>query len=250
MSPRFRPVNARRWILLCILAALQLAGDARAVTPSRNATDYDGVLQRNPFKLRPPDPPAPPPKPPEAPPSNLELTGLSTAFGHQTAYMNVKNPKGAVAESFTVGEPPKEGIQVLSLNISTGEVRVSNRGVESVLSLDKNGAKPPVGPAPVAPTPMPATGIRPLGIQQPQPQPGADGMPTGIGTPTAPGTTPAVIPTRSIRVPAVPQQPTTDVKLTPEVEAQMVLMEINRLQQQQSGQSGPPLPPTPLAPAQ
>jgi hypothetical protein len=156
-----------------------------------------------------------------------------------------------VAESFTVGEPPKEGIQVLSLNIATGEVRVSNRGVESVLSLDKNGAKPPVGPAPVAPTPVVApTGIRPVGIPQPQPQPGADGMPTGIGAPAAPGgATPTVIPTRSIRVPAVPQgQPTT--QLTPEVEAQMVLMEINRLQQQQSGQGGPPLPPTPLLPAQ
>jgi hypothetical protein len=258
MLTNVSPVNARRWQLRCIAAGLLLAAVAAPATTTRNATDYEGILKRNPFNLQAAPPPPPPVPPPAPPPSNIELTGLVTAFGRQQVLMTIKDAKGQPTyEAFSVGEPAKEGIEVLSLDLATGQVRVRNRGVESVLEWAK--VKVPVGPAPAAPTPVPVPGIRPPGIPVPQPAPGtpggigADGMPAGIGTTPAP----AVIPTRSIRVPAVPQgQPTSQAtpQLSPEVEAQMVLIELNRMQQQQqqqqSGQISPPLPPTPLTPPQ
>jgi hypothetical protein len=244
------PVNVRRWQPGCIAAGLLLAVAAAPATTTRNSADYEGILKRNPFNLQAAPPPPPPPPPPVAPPSNIELTGLVTAFGRQQVLMTIKDAKGQPTyEAFSVGEPAKEGIEVLSLDLATGQVRVRNRGVESVLEWAK--VKVPVGPAPAAPTPVPAPGIRPPGIPAPQPVPGtpagigADGMPTGIGGAPAP----AVIPTRSIRVPPVPQgQPTSQAapQLSPEVESQIIQMEINKL----LNQGGPPLPPTPLSTAQ
>lgn len=251
----FSPVRAQRWQLKCIVAGLLLATLAAAATTPRNAADYEGIVTRNPFQLKPPAPPEPPPPPPVAPPSNIELTGLSTAFGERRVYMTLKDQKGQpVHKAMRVGDPADDGVEVLSLDISSGEVRVRNRGIESLLTMKSHGAKVPVGAAP-APLPVP-TPFRPPG-QATQPNAGgmpagigADGMPAGIGgAPASPAGTPAVIPTRSIRVPAAPQgQPTSQAapQLSREVEEQIVNIELQRL----LNQGGPPLPPTPLSTSQ
>jgi hypothetical protein len=241
-----------------VLVGCLLGSTIAAATP-RNPADYEAIVKRNPFDLRPPQPPPPPPPPPAPPPSNIELTGLVTAWGRKQVLMTIKDAKGQpVNKALSVGDPPDDGIEVLDLNMATGEVRVRNRGVESLLSLKTHGAKVPVGAAP-APLPAAVPSLTPGQPAVPAPAAAnAGGMPSGFTEPGGAGGTAEarpVIPTRSIRVPvAPPGQPTSQLtpptqapaQLNPEVEAQIIQMEINRL----INQGGPPLPPTPLSPAQ
>jgi hypothetical protein len=193
----------------------------------------------------------------------LDLTGITTFEGEKRAHFSVKSKdanKPPEPKTFREGER-QDQIEVISIDAIKGAVRLRNAGVETVVSFETHGAKVPVGAAPPAPPVLP--GARPPGLPGlPQPP----GMPQGIGdTPSAPA-----IPTRSIRVPPLPQGAPQGSGITipnngnvagngspaaqPNnltVEQQVLLMEANRIYDDVRRSKGipvPPMPPTPLTP--
>jgi len=255
-------MNARVLQIRLILVGLLAAASCPAVTSSVSDSPYSRIILRNVFDLKPPAPP-PTNAPPPAPPSNLELTGVTTIFGKKQVMLNMKEQSGkSTAKMLTIGDPADEGIEVLSINESEGEVRVRNRGVESLLTFKTHGAKVPVGPAfapPGVPRFQPPQTPQPTGITaNPNagvtPVPGAPAFTDGAVDAAATRT----IPTRSVRVqPNLPQVNVPGAGVQPNqlqqqqqrpssVEEQIIMMEINR----QLNPGGPPLPPTPLTPQQ
>src|ERR1051325_336032 len=133
-------MNRRILTLKLIVISLLISSAGRAIPTDGGSSPYAVIIERNPFDLKPPPPP-PPTEPPKAPPSNLELTGITTIFGKPEALFNVKEQNGkSSAKKLAVGDPPDDGIELLSINEADGEVRVRNRGVESTLSFKTNAA--------------------------------------------------------------------------------------------------------------
>lgn len=238
-------MNKRSVQLRIIAVGLLLSFSSFAVPSDPGGSPYSVIVTRNPFELKPPPPPAPPPEPPKPPPSNLELTGISKIFGKLQAFFNVKEQNGkSSSKMLTLGEAPEDGIEVLSIDEKEGEVKVRNRGVESVLTFTKNAPKIASGPPPAGFVPPPAAA----------PQP-AFAPPTSVfSEPNAPAPQPEAvrnIPSRSIRTP--PLTPAQQQALQQQqqmlqqqhqqnkqsVEAQRILMEINS----ELNPGGPPLPP-------
>jgi hypothetical protein len=246
--------------LLCVLSGLLLGQTTRAVVAAAQANPYEPIVARNVFGLKPPPPPprteAPPP-----PVATIKLTGITTILGNKLVLMKVsvpaKPPEPAKELSLTLTEGQREGdIEVLAINEKTGDVKVSNGGVELMLNIDKDSPKLPGSPVPAAPgmagNPNVATPMAGVGIQ-----PGATGNPT-----TTLGAFKPNIPTRSVRVPnatgAVPAPvytvptPSVTPQRNPPLsrEEQFILMEVERERARQAVQNGqlPPLPPNELTP--
>jgi hypothetical protein len=223
-----------------IIAGISLAagGNAWAVIPEK----YQTILDRNAFGLVP----APEVKPQEAPPPpvNIKLTGFATIGGERRVYFTIppKDPKD-VQQYINLAEGQRDGtLEVISIAESEGEVRIRNGGTDMVLSLKKDGFQPaklapgmtpapmppmPLGPAPnsqpsavVSPvynpiTPGSVVANAPAQLQPaplPEPQPGQPQVQPSTAQPgtvqhTASGEI-RTIPTRTLRVPPVPQNTT------------------------------------------
>src|SRR5258705_8395794 len=77
-------------------------------------------------------------KPLPIPSSNLELTGITTIFGKKQVVLNGKQVKSTlICKTHTVFRL-NDGIEVLDINESEGEVRVRNHGIETLLTFTKN----------------------------------------------------------------------------------------------------------------
>lgn len=233
-------MNVRTIQFKLILVALLLSCNAPAVTSNTGSGSYAIIVERNPFGLKPPVIEVPPPPPPP-PPTNLELTGITTLFGKKQVFFNVKEQKGTTsAKVLTFGEVI-DGIEVLAINETEGEVRMRNRGIETLLTFAKNAAKIPSGPPPTATAPAVMQRFQP-----PVANPAVVPQGNDVGLGGLGGIGEVAIPTRSIRTAPIPVhlqvQPPPQQQLSPE--AQILMMEINR----SLDQGGPPLPPTPLTP--
>lgn len=256
--------------LRSILAGLALAGWGAGL-PELSAEplvrNYDNIVQRNPFDLRPP--PAPvvvAPAPPTNQPAkgSLKLTGFFTLGSKYASFM--WTPEGGrTNENITLGlNQEKDGLKVIDIDGKNRAVRVVHHNVEKIMTFATDGITnaTPVMVAGVAGAPgIPAPGQPGAGRGGMPPIPGSvpmanPGTPApipalpGVLTPS-PTTTPAVrtIPSRTVRTPSasqpltgvpntfvpVPQQPDMDPS------EQILLLEAQRMQY-------PGLPPTPGLP--
>jgi hypothetical protein len=184
-----------------LMSSLLLAIPARANESVAPEQTYRTIIERNPFGLRPPPPPAViTNKLPEAPKSDLKLTGI-TSLGKKKAWFRSegtpqrgKQPAEG-AELFSLGEDEKkDGLEVLEIS-KTG-VRVRNGGIETLMTFATHGVAPPpvaAAPAPGATAPPGAGAI---------PRPGvATYQPAAVNTAT-PGSTPSgarPLPSRTVR---------------------------------------------------
>jgi hypothetical protein len=156
------------------LAALTCFGEVRS-------NPYVGIVDRNPFGLRPPPPPiVETNQEPAVPPPNVKLTGISNLFSKRalleiTELQAPARPGQAPPPGGTVNRPilaegeAMFGVEVVAIDLEKSIVRIRNGGTESDLTFEVpktsgSGAPPP--PAPVGRTAsvaapvstMPATG--------------------------------------------------------------------------------------------
>lgn len=167
--------------------AFALAGSAAsfAVTPSELKANYQSIVDRNPFGLKPPPPPQTNNTPPvEAKPkSELFLTGI-TSVGYpripKKAYLMAKEVGNKEPKYYDLTEDQsKDGIKVLEINEKERTVKILSDTGETLLSFKTHGITNSFTLAAAAP---------------PAGKPGAPGQPGGA--PAVPGqATPVPLPT-------------------------------------------------------
>jgi hypothetical protein len=235
-----------------------LASGALAVTEDSLSSerDYRVIIDRNPFNLKPPVPPAPPQTNPPAPPKeDVLLTGIAS-IPSLRAYFMTKPPQGKSPEYYSLGpDESRNGLEVLGIDIRGKSVRVKNSGIESVMTFAANGVKAPSGPAPPpgAPGAVPVNpGAMPGAIPPPL-TPG--GAVTGATTPTTAGAGRIrTIPSRNLRTPAmmggtagaVPGAEVSPVPARPDPDA--AVQDALRIELQRRANPDITLPPTPGLP--
>ena len=138
-------------ILALLGCGMAFYASAAAIAPEDSAIpgpstgQYQGIIDRNVFALKPP---TPPPKPEEnhPPPPKIMLTGITTILGKKLVLLKVSVPasKGAKAEdealTLAVGERQGE-VQVLDVDEINGIVKVDDYGTITNLNWDSNGIK-------------------------------------------------------------------------------------------------------------
>jgi len=180
--------------LVALWAGLVLGTSAPAATDTIS-NPYAGIVERNLFNLKPAPRPEDAPKPPGPPPPKIELTGIMTIFGKRQVLMKVNQPphppEPGKIESYVLSEGESEGeVEVVSIDQSTGTVKLNNHGVEQILNLDKDSAK-------VTGAPAGAGGVSPtLPLFQPPQMPR---LPSSPDSGTFPRSIP--LPTRPMRLP-------------------------------------------------
>jgi hypothetical protein len=166
---------------LPFLGALLLVQAALAVTPNLKE-NYQPIIDRNPFGLKPPPPPptnAPPVAPPvEKPKMDIFMTGIVTV-GYP------KYPKKVYLKTQAQGPKKEEklldlregdesdGIKVLSIDEINKKVKIQTDSGETLLTFQTHGVAPPIAAAP-----MPFPGQPGVPGQVMPGQPGA--MPTPL----------------------------------------------------------------------
>jgi hypothetical protein len=232
----------------CYLMAafLTLAPAVRAQETAPNP--YTALVTRNIFGLVPVPPPLPPEPPPIDPPPKITVNGFMRLFGNNFQVLfktpgKAKPGQPPKEESYVMGEGERQDdIEVKKIDDQAGVVTFSNHGVIQELSLvvAQNTGTAPVAPVPGAGLP----GMVPGGLgggrfgRAARPpiknvvSSGAVAPPPGLGG--NPGS-------------ANPDGLNGE-NLSPE--AQVILIEKNRLDTQQQVDAGtlPPLPPTVLTP--
>ena len=170
-------------VAVCALAIA--GGGGLAAQSSGPSRDYDVIVQRNPFGVRPKPPP------PKAPvtvqsPTEIFLTGI-VSIGKERAYFMTKPRPGQVASYYSLGiGEEKDGLRVVAIDTSAKSVLLQRSGVETLMTFQANGVK-----APAVPTQAPRTTI--------------SGRPAASSV-VLPATTPSrirTIPSRPLRTSAV-----------------------------------------------
>jgi hypothetical protein len=165
---------------------------------------YQGIAERNVFNLKPP-PPATPPEPPPPPAPKITLTGITTILGNKRALLKLqepaKPPQAAKEVSYILTEGQRDGdIEILAIDEQAGTVKVNNHGTVQELSFDKDGVK--LSNNPLAPPLSPNL----PGVVARTP-PGPNENPLNPALKRIPGPTPLQPPTRTLRLPQLPQAP-------------------------------------------
>lgn len=262
-------------ILLATIVGTPLV--AGAGEPSVNP--YYPILERNAFALKPIPEPTPPPEPdaaPPPPPSSIKLTGITSILSTKRALFEItpQTPgKLPTKPILGVGDPAVDGLEVLSIDVDKGEVKIRNNGDESTVTFaaatSDSTPAPPGGGGPGQPRhgmPSPIT----TGAVNPN---GDNGGPTIVsreggsygrgnnivvsgGNSAAPANTSAyggnsaynpnaggpgnrTVPVRPIRTP-------TSANVPPMTREQAII----QLELQRQSKGFPPLPPTPLTPTE
>lgn len=117
----------------------QLAAQAEA-----QANPYQAIVDRNPFGLRPPPPPAPVAPPTKAePPPNLSFTGITGDGKGKKAWImaNIAGKQPPLTY-YSLGEKEKQDdIEVLEINTKAEEVKILLRGEPATLTFKDNANK-------------------------------------------------------------------------------------------------------------
>jgi len=201
-------MNLRRVRLICMLAAVGMAGSVYISAADIPENPYLSIVHRNPFALKePPPPPAPQQEaPPAAPPVKVTLTGLLHMFGEPKAIFEIYDDpaKGGTPKRpapMRVGE--RQGpVEVLSIDVEKNMVTIRNSNVETNLTFEvaKATGAVPIPGVPSVPTPLPMAGVHTPGAGSPTVI-SANGNSSGGGgvtlvgggsTGSAPGSGPAV----------------------------------------------------------
>jgi hypothetical protein len=165
---------------MLIAAGVVLAsGSLQAVPVAQLKENYQSIVERNSFGLKPPPAPATNIPPPEVKAKvEVFLTGITTV-GYpripKQAYFYTREQGKKEITYYAMGEGDgKDGIQVVGIDHEKRKVRVKMENAETILSFDTHGV--PVAaagrPLPGAPGSIPMPGQRHPGVQ-PLPMPGA-----------------------------------------------------------------------------
>lgn len=268
--------------IVALLGAAVLGSSAWAVPATELKENYQSIIERNPFGLKPPPPPqSDKPTEKEKPKAEIFLTGITSIgfpkFPKQAYFYTMEQgKKDPVYYALSEGDS-KDGIKVMNIDPQQRKVRVNMNNSDTVLSFETHGvkvaavaAKPGMPGQPNLPVPgqpnLPQPGIQPLPMPT-APNAGrtaydANGQPTYAGAAAGANTgiqnTPTVregrqIPTRRIRGGGTPQN---DVIMAPgaggdvaqpqeqrDPAEQYLRMHLNRaVQEKESGLPMPPLP--------
>lgn len=122
-----------------------------------DANPFAAILETNPFRLRPtppPQPEAPPPAPPAAPLAVVELTGVTSILGSHRALFEITPGPGKPTVRPILKEGERvESVELVSIDITRGEVTIRNGTVLTNLPLKVAKASGPTSPNPVPGTP-------------------------------------------------------------------------------------------------
>lgn len=213
-------IEPMRGLRVCVLLALPLAGAATslAVTSSEVKANYQSIVDRNPFGLKPPVPPPTnnPAQTEAKPKSELYLTGITTV-GYpripKKAYLMAKEVGAKDPKYYDLSEEQsKDGITILHIDEKERTVKIRSENGETLLSFKTHGitnsftlaaAAPPPGKpgAPGAPNHPGAVPTVPGQVQpgQSTPVPLPAGNQQGVGQGNASQPNSRVIPSRSVR---------------------------------------------------
>lgn len=138
---------------LLVLIAASTAASQAAVPAVDLKSNYQSIIERNPFGLRDPVVPKPPePAPEKKPEVEYLLTGI-TSIGHpaipRRAYIMTREKGNKKPNFYALEEENMEsdGIDVLSIDPEKGQVRVNTPDGEMTLSFKTHGVKAPEGAA-------------------------------------------------------------------------------------------------------
>jgi hypothetical protein len=154
-------MSARHRMMLFSMLAAFCAAAAPSANSEVRANPYTGIVDRNPFGLKPPPPPpVETVEEPPTPPPNVKLTGLSNLFSRKalleiTEVQAPLRPGQPPAPGATVNRPilaegeAMFGVEVLAIDLEKSIVRIRNGGKESDLTFEV--PKPSAGGAPAPP---------------------------------------------------------------------------------------------------
>ncbi|MBM3822075.1 MAG: hypothetical protein FJ404_04135 [Verrucomicrobia bacterium] len=268
--------NARNFRGVIGSLALGLTGWAAA-----GERNYQAIVDRNPFALKPPvvvPPPDPQANNKPNPASNINLTGITTDLESKKVWLratvNGKTPP-TVFYSLAEGEK-QDDIEVISIDEISDTVKILNAGAPVTLTYATHGVKDKGAAAPINTASVPPV---PAGMPSAMPVPGAAGggggpvvigrggvlvdnnpnptgastfimnPPGGVNNNSAAGVTTGaarIIPSRALRTQAQSDyvQPVGGEPSMP-VEQQVLNMVAQKLDANNRGVKLPPLPPIP-----
>jgi hypothetical protein len=166
-------------LILPGLIPLLLAGVILGQSAGTDGNPYTGIVERNPFGLKPPpSPPSPEENKPPVQMAKVTLTGLITMFGEPRALFEITEQeagKPAPPIKPILREGERSGsIELVSIDINKNTVKIRNAGFETNLTFE---IQKTASAGPAAPPAVPGAVYRP-------PQ-----QPFGIPQPNLPGTT-------------------------------------------------------------
>jgi hypothetical protein len=278
--------NSRMICMKRALAVLSscflLAPIWHAVAEPTSERNYRVIIDRNPFGLKPPPPPAT--NAPVAPQPKEEyfLTGLTSIGGLRAYFMTKPSPTKKEPEYYSLGvDEKKDGLEVLSIDLNNQSVRVRSGGIENVMSFASHGVKPPAAPALAAGAPgaplvrgapgTPGAAVTLPAISTARGTTVAPHLPAGITPPATPGASSALspsvtpvttaasrvrtIPSRAVRTPVMDPAMAQryginpgDGQAPPQPNPLTSEAEILMLELQKAANPNVQFPPTPLPP--
>ena len=174
-----------RWTNTILAAAgvVLMSSDLQAVPAAQLKENYQSIIERNPFGLKPPPPPPTNavPEVKEKPKLEVFLTGI-TSIGYPKLpkqayfYTREQGKKDITMYALSEGDG-KDGIQVLNIDPEGRKVRVKMDNAETLLSFETHGV-----PIAAAPGKTPGVPALPVPGQHPG-QPAAQPLPMPGGHP-------------------------------------------------------------------
>ena len=187
-----------RWTnqMLAAASALLMSSGLQAVPAAQLKENYQSIIERNPFGLKPPPPPVTNtvPEVKEKPKLEVFLTGIASMgypkLPKQAYFYTVEQGKKEPTYYTMTEGDGRDGIQVLNIDQDRRKVRIRMDDKETLLSFDTHGvrvaampAKPGVPGAPGT-LPMPGQPAFQPGVQPiPSPQPTSSAMYNANGQP-------------------------------------------------------------------
>lgn len=170
-------ITVRHPLLFLTIAAF-CGGSGASTFAEARANPYTGIVDRNPFGLKPPPPPVvETPEEPAAPPPNVKLTGISNLFSKR-ALLEITElqaparpgqpppPGGTVNRPILAEGEAMFGVEVVGIDLEKNIVRIRNGGAESELTFEvpkPSGSGAPAAPASVGRTASAAPGMQAMG---------------------------------------------------------------------------------------
>jgi hypothetical protein len=161
--------------IVALLGAAVLGSSAWAVPATELKENYQSIIERNPFGLKPPAPPqSDKPAEKEKPKTEIFLTGI-TSIGYPKLpkqayfYTMEQGKKDPVYYTLSEGDS-KDGIKVMNIDPQQRKVRITMNNSDTLLSFETHGVKVAAIPGkpgqPHLPVPgqpnLPQPGVQPL----------------------------------------------------------------------------------------
>src|SRR5687767_9089237 len=151
-----------------IVLGIFVVASVHSIVAEVRSNPYGGIVERNPFGLKPPPPPVVETnQEPATPPPNVKLTGISNLFAKRallevTEQQAPARPGQPPQASGTVNRPilaegeAAFGVEVVAIDFDKNIVRIRNAGAESELTFEvpkpSGSGAPANAPAPLGRT--------------------------------------------------------------------------------------------------